>query len=239
MQHRSTAIQGDAGQVVAGNATHDGATANNQLNNVITINNGKAEQAAEPAKTITDLQRRQISAKVDEVMAASGESKLDVYRAVLTDFGIEEIRHLPRDQYKPVMAMLDRWVAEARGESVNDGVQQPAAQVVPPTIQCVGCTAVSQQLARTRRTLSIVGVIALAAVGIAGYAAWAPASASDAVVATGGAGGVCHHDGKAFSLGSVTRMGDSTFYKCVAAEGSSVAFWEPTGNSGRKRGGNS
>ena len=70
-----------------------------------------------------------------------------------------------------------------------------------------------------RRTLSIVGVSALAAAGIAGYSAWAPASASDAVVATGGAGGVCHPDGKAFSLGGVTRMGDSTFYRCVAVEG--------------------
>ena len=236
MQHRSTAVQGDAGQVVAGNATHDGATANNQLNNVITINNGKAEQGAQPAKNITDLQRRQISAKVDEVMAASGESKLDVYRAVLTDFGIEEIRLLPRDQYKAVMAMLDRWVAEVRGESVNDGAQRPAAQAVSPHTQCVSCTAVSHQLARTSRALCVVGLVALAAAGMAVYAAYASTSGPDAAVAAGGASGVCHHDGKAFSLGSVTRMGDSSFYKCAVVDGAVSPSWESAGNSTKKRG---
>ncbi|MHA6907325.1 hypothetical protein ACQUJS_02650 [Ralstonia pseudosolanacearum] len=235
MQHRNTAVQGDAGQVVAGNATHDGATANNQLNNVITINSGKAEQAATPAKNITDLQRRQISAKVDEVMAATGESKLDVYREVLTDFGIEEIRQLPRDQYKAVMTMLDRWVAEARGESVNDGTQQPAEHPMHSNTPCVGCTAVSQQLARTRRVLSIVGAVALAAACVAGYAALAPARATDAAVVASGRGSLCNHDGKAYSLGSVTRMSDNVVYRCSAVEGSTNAVWESTREAGKQR----
>ncbi|PLT16298.1 MULTISPECIES: hypothetical protein [Ralstonia] len=234
MQHRSTAVQGDAGQVVAGNATHDGATANNQLSNVITINHGQPELPVAPLK-ITDLQRRQISSKVDEVMAATGETKLDVYREVLTEFGIEEIRQLPRDQYKPVMAMLDRWVAEARGESVNDGAQKPAEQVMSPNTPCVACSAVSQQLARTRRALSIVGAIALAAVGMAGYAALTPAPAVDAASAASGAGGVCHHDGKAYSLGSVTRMSDNVVYRCAAADGGTNAVWESTREAGKRR----
>ena len=37
MQEKQISVQGDAGQVVAGDATHDGATANNQMRNVINI----------------------------------------------------------------------------------------------------------------------------------------------------------------------------------------------------------
>jgi len=221
--------------VVAGNATHDGATANNQLNNVITINNGKAEQAAEPAKNITDLQRRQISAKVDEVMAASGESKLDVYRQVLTEFGIEEIRHLPRDQYKAVVAMLERWVAESRGESVNDGSKQSAEHPLHTNTPCIGCTAVAQQLTRVRRALSVVGAIALAGVGVAGYAALTPNAAPDVALQGNTAGSVCHHDGKAYSLGGVARMSDNVVYRCSTADGSANAVWESTREAGKRR----
>lgn len=37
MQEKHISVEGDAGLVVAGNATHDGATANNQTSNVINI----------------------------------------------------------------------------------------------------------------------------------------------------------------------------------------------------------
>ncbi|ATG21232.1 hypothetical protein CO705_15835 [Ralstonia pickettii] len=234
MQHRSTAVQGDAGQVVAGNATHDGATSNNQLSNVITINHGQPELPVVPLK-ITDLQRRQISSKVDEVMAATGETKLDVYREVLTEFGIEEIRQLPRDQYKAVMAMLDRWVAEARGESVNDGGQKPAEQVMSPNTPCVGCLAVSLQLARTRRALSIVASVAVAGACVAAYAAFGTSVAPDPSAAAGAATAVCHHDGKAYSLGSVTRMSDNVVYRCAAVEGATTPAWESTRDAGKRR----
>ena len=234
MQHRGTAVQGDAGQVVAGNATHDGATANNQLSNVITINHGQPELQAEPLK-ITDLQRRQISSKVDEVMAATGETKLDVYREVLTEFGIEEIRQLPRDQYKPVIVMLDRWVAEARGESVNDGAQKSAEQRMPPNTPCVGCSALSQQLTRTRRAVSIVGAVAVTAACVGAYAAFGTSGAPDPSITAGGAVLDCHHDGKAYSLGSVTRMSDNVVYRCAAADGGVTPAWESTRDAGKRR----
>lgn len=37
MQDKQISVEGDAGLVVAGDATHDGATANNQMSNVINI----------------------------------------------------------------------------------------------------------------------------------------------------------------------------------------------------------
>jgi hypothetical protein len=49
MQEKHISVEGDAGLVVAGNATHDGATANNQTSNVINIHHhGAAMNDARP-----------------------------------------------------------------------------------------------------------------------------------------------------------------------------------------------
>ncbi|WP_316891849.1 hypothetical protein [Ralstonia edaphi] len=51
MQEKHISVEGDAGLVVAGNATHDGATANNQTSNVINIHHHGA--ATNDARSLT------------------------------------------------------------------------------------------------------------------------------------------------------------------------------------------
>lgn len=51
MQEKQISVEGDAGQVVAGDATHDGATANNQMSNVINIHHHGA--AMNDARSLT------------------------------------------------------------------------------------------------------------------------------------------------------------------------------------------
>lgn len=51
MQEKQISVEGDAGLVVAGNATHDGATANNQTSNVINIHHHGA--AMNDARSLT------------------------------------------------------------------------------------------------------------------------------------------------------------------------------------------
>ena len=51
MQEKHISVEGDAGLVVAGNATHDGATANNQTSNVINIHHHGA--AMNDARSLT------------------------------------------------------------------------------------------------------------------------------------------------------------------------------------------
>ena len=51
MQEKHISVEGDAGLVVAGDATHDGATANNQMSNVINIHHHGA--ATNDARALT------------------------------------------------------------------------------------------------------------------------------------------------------------------------------------------
>ena len=51
MQDKQISVEGDAGLVVAGDATHDGATANNQMSNVINIHHHGA--AMNDARSLT------------------------------------------------------------------------------------------------------------------------------------------------------------------------------------------
>ncbi|MDB0543511.1 hypothetical protein LBW62_19915 [Ralstonia solanacearum] len=247
MQHRSTAIQGDAGQVVAGDATHDGASATNHLSNVITINNGKGDHAPEPIRKINDLQRRRIASKVHEVMDAIGMEKLEVYRIILTDFGLDEIRDLPRNQFKAVMETLERWIAEEREEREEPVIETSSAPASPeresqviPTGPCIGCTAVESQLTRMRRWVVAAVGLALAAGGAAGYAVFTPAGVSAGTLARGSANAIagsaatCQHDGKVYSRGSVTRMSDNTLYVCSASD-SGAASWEVARDAAKRR----
>lgn len=58
MQEKQISVEGDAGLVVAGNATHDGATANNQTSNVINIHHhGLAMNDASALSSETSMNR--------------------------------------------------------------------------------------------------------------------------------------------------------------------------------------
>ncbi|MDO3621791.1 hypothetical protein Q3O98_11840 [Ralstonia pseudosolanacearum] len=244
MQNENIVVKGDAGQVVAGDATHDGASATNHLSNVITINNGKGDQAPEPSRKINDLQRRRIASKVHEVMNATGMEKLEVYRIILTDFGLDEIRDLPRNQFKAVMEMLERWIAEESEEPVIETSSAPASseresQVIPD-VPCIGCTAVESRLTRMRRWMIAAVSLALAAGGAAGYAVFTPARvsagtpANGSAIAVAGSSATCQHDGKVYSRGSVTRMSDNTLYVCSASD-NGAASWEVARDAAKRR----
>ncbi|QCX49852.1 hypothetical protein [Ralstonia pseudosolanacearum] len=248
MQNENIVVKGDAGQVVAGDATHDGASATNHLSNVITIHNGKGDQAPEPSRKINDLQRKRIASKVHEVMNATGMEKLEVYRIILTDFGLDEIRDLPRNQFKAVMEMLERWITEEREEPVIEASSAPTpsekeSQVIP-NVPCIGCTAVESQLTRMRRWVMAAVCLALAAGGAAGYAVFPSAGVSAGTPASGSGSGsanaiadrsaTCQHDGKVYSRGSVTRMSDNTLYVCSASD-NGAASWEAARDAAKRR----
>ncbi len=251
MQNENIVVKGDAGQVVAGDATHDGASATNHLSNVITINNGKGDHAPEPIRKINDLQRRRIASKVHEVMDAIGMEKLEVYRIILTDFGLDEIRDLPRNQFKAVMETLERWIAEEREEREEPVIETSSAPAssekenpVIPNAPCIGCTAVESQLTRVRRWVVAAVGLALAAGGAAGYAVFTHVGVSAGTPASGSANAIagsaatCQHDGKVYSRGSVTRMSDNTLYVCSASD-SGAASWEVARDAAKRRTANS
>lgn len=58
MQDKQISVEGDAGLVVAGDATHDGATANNQMSNVINIHHHGAAMTDARALTMDSRMSR-------------------------------------------------------------------------------------------------------------------------------------------------------------------------------------
>lgn len=230
MNSKDIAIDGDVGQFVARNVIHEGASASNHTSNVITISTG---EPLPPVRTITDLQRKRIAAKVKEVMQVAGiERQLDVYSVVLTDFGIEKILDLPCGQFRSVMEMLDNWILEARGELPGSPNRQPEA-VTAERSQCAGCAALSAGHDSTRQTLRILKGSAIAALGLAAYSLYASAL-RPAVEAVGSSTPhSCRYDGKEHTIGGMVRMPDTNIYECaVLATNGDMASWIPSRSVG-------
>ncbi|SUD65877.1 Uncharacterised protein [Pandoraea pnomenusa] len=72
--------------------------------NIITIH-GAAPP--EPPAPITELQRKAIGAKVAQIAERGGVEKIHVYRIILTHFGVNRIRELPKTDFHATMAFLD------------------------------------------------------------------------------------------------------------------------------------
>jgi len=222
MKANDVAVDGDVGQLVAGNVVHEGATAASHLHNVITIQ-GAAKPA--PVPTITELQRKRIAVKVKEVMGVAGiKQQLEVYSVVMTDFGVEKIMDLPRDQFKGVMAMLDNWIAEE--------AQEQPPQRTPEQRESGDESSASPTALPGRVGLIRWGLAFLAAVCVLTFCAYviiqnlAPAARN---------GSECQHDGKAYSLGSVIRMPDNGIYECAAGEPGGQAAWRTSSLAAGKR----
>ncbi|WP_144409787.1 hypothetical protein [Cupriavidus basilensis] len=233
MKNGGVAVDGDVGQVVAGNVVHEGANANSHMSNVITISTG---EPLPPVRTITELQRKRIAAKVKEVMQVAGvERQLDVYSVVLSDFGVEKILDLPCGQFKSVMSMLDNWIVEARGEPPGSLCRQSDV-TTPAHSECTGCAALSARLDGTRQTLRFLKGTAIVAMGLAAYSLYANATWPAADATNPSTSLSCRHDGKEHSIGSMVRMPDNSIYECAAlATSGDMASWVPARGVGGKR----
>lgn len=206
-------IDGDVGQVVTGNVIHEGAHQTSHLSSVVTIS---AMPPAAPVRTITELQRKRIAAKVKEVMqAARIERQLDVYSVVLTDFGVEKILDLPCDQFKNVLAMLDGWIAEEGGDP---SAKQKTTEA-PQQQCCSSCESLVLRVHGLQSRMRLVALSVAVAAPLSAYGVYA------STTRTSPTSNVCQFDGKAHSIGSKVRMLDGGIYKCSSAGSSSPSAW--------------
>lgn len=134
----------------------------NHLSSVTTIHSGKDDPAVEPIRKISDLQRGRIAAKVHELKQATRLDERELYGVILADFGLADIGNLRRDQFKPAMEKLGRWLSEVR----EDPTDVPAP--VRRDRSCSGCTRLHSKLARTRRWMALAACLVLLA-GAAAY----------------------------------------------------------------------
>lgn len=186
---------GDVAQLITGGTVNEGSN-NPQLNNVFNLSFGSGTD-----RVITDLQRKAIAYRVGEVLSATGLERFDVYKVILTDFGVDKLGELPRDSFHEVMALLDRWLKDPLKVPQSSSFAQPFALAGDPGSSSEPSPSADGSVHSRTIVISnrhLVGAIAIAGALLCG--AWLAGNgfAQDPIV--------CQFNGKAFSVGSVLKM---------------------------------
>jgi len=210
---------GDVGQAVMGDVQEAP-----RLSNVVTLNMGK--EALPPAPAITDFQRSRISQLVKDLASLTGDHTLDIYRIIFTEFGIEKIRELPRDRYKETVALVEKWIADAK-DAAQPKAEQPAPQAVVEKHAhagdpCARCEEKDLNFARQRRTnLAQCALIVI----LAGSCGWLLYKMPDSSDSGSHHEDKCYFDGKAYSLGSTVRHVSGAPQECEIDAAGDSAKW--------------
>nr|WP_198985038.1 hypothetical protein [Herbaspirillum sp. ASV7] len=213
-------VRGDLSQLIGGNF-HEAP----RQNNVVNFNVGSDKV---PVQTLTDLQRKRISALVRDLCAITQEDTLDVYRVILTEFGAERMRDMPRDRYHDVVAQVERWIAENK-QGAQRG-SQPATEIAEisqtqaanATLhRCEACREKDisyKRLQRVSRGQWILATILGIVCGWLLYKVPMPAENSTAPDRH------CLYDGKPYSVGSTLKIAGGMLRECLP-DSSGAASW--------------
>lgn len=215
-----TEFHGDVGQAVMGDVKEAP-----RLKNVVHVNLTSEHGMTKP---ITNLQRKSIAAKVKELVEIGDLEPLDVYRVILNDFGAENIAEFPRDRYKDVMKLLDDWIFESKGDSDPPLQRRMEDQITPAMSMSLACAACDKSLkaARDARMMTVMQTaLILVATALLGWMIWsAPAEAETATS--------CHAEGKAYSVGSATKMVNGALRECMASSNGGAPYWGTPAKTG-------
>jgi len=96
----------NVGQLVAGGTVRS-------IDRSIKITNIWSEK---PSPMLTALQRKAVADKVGQTCEATGLSRLDVYKVVLTECGFDRMDDVPRQQFGEVMGLLEGLMRRAAAE---------------------------------------------------------------------------------------------------------------------------
>lgn len=210
------------GQAVIGNVNEAP-----RLSNVVTLNVGDREKEVE---LITSYQRTSIKSLVDQLAELTGNEATTIYRGLITDYGLQKFRELPRSKYQEVKATLEARIERAGNllaEPLVDlkgakPVQSAAHQshVAAPCLACAEKTISFIRLQRTARYQLCALIACLAACGWLLYKVQAPADHDSSVTKDD----KCYIAGKAYSLGHVERSRGRAM-ECVGQMGDIPAMW--------------
>ncbi|WP_432239919.1 DUF1496 domain-containing protein [Herbaspirillum robiniae] len=214
-------VRGDVAQLIGGNV-HEAP----RQNNVVNFNVGSDKG---PVQTLTDLQRKRIAGLVRELCAITQEDTLDVYRVILTEFGAERMKDMPREKYHEVVAQVERWIVENKqGTSkpppeaitavANETVKSVAAQIH----HCDTCSEKDISYARLQRVSR--GQWALSAILAAGCGLLLYKMPAQADAAPTGEHH-CFYEGKPYSAGSTIKGGGGTLRECTVDASSGQLSW--------------
>ncbi|MFJ3046998.1 hypothetical protein ACIPEN_14295 [Herbaspirillum chlorophenolicum] len=216
-------VQGDVAQLIGGNVNEAP-----RQNNVVNFNVGTDKG---PVQTLTDLQRKRIAGLVRELCAITQEDTLVVYRVILTEFGAERMKDMPREKYHDVVAQVERWIAEnkqgAQKESpaaANLDAPEPELPTAAPAHHCNTCSEKEISYARLQRVSrgqwALSAILALSC-GILLYKMPAPADAAPADEHH------CLFEGKPYTAGSTIKATGSTFRECLPDQSGRMTWQRP------------
>lgn len=198
-----------------------------RLSNVVTLHVGDREKEVE---LITSYQRSNIKALVDTLAALIGDDDMKIYRGLITDYGLQKFKELPRSKYQEVKATLEGRIDQAGKPPTASfrtiAAPEPAPAAVPHShaaLPCMACAEKTINFTRLQRTarLQLGALIAcLAACGWLLYKVQAPADHDSSVAKDD----KCYIAGKAYSLGHVERSRGRAM-ECVGQIGDTPAMW--------------
>lgn len=197
--------RGDIGQIIDGNVNEAP-----RQNNVVNFNLGSDKG---PLPTLTDLQRKRIADLVRELCSITQEDTLDVYRVILTEFGADRMRDIPREMYRDIVAQLECWIAENTNRLEEElelpvGTTGTAAADVPQATSsvsnhCVSC--VEEDISYARLQSLSHGQWALAVVFAAMFALMLFKTLSSVKSVNSGEHH-CWYESKSYSAGSSMKF---------------------------------
>lgn len=233
----------DVGQVAGGSIVN--TTSGPMQSNVITIHGAAL---SEPPVPITELQRKAIGAKVAQVAEQGGVEMIHVYRIILTQFGVNRIRELPKADYLATMSLLEE-LEKSGGDSPTtpDSIEseaEPLAACPDPqaihnhSAACHGYVALCGELSRMERRVRTTRLWAGAMVSalFAGVLAVLAAFYTSTIEAKGRySKQVCHFGSGVYSVGSVLTVTGSKSRECLPDPDRMSAHWEPINTSSGRR----
>ncbi|QYG09020.1 hypothetical protein [Janthinobacterium sp. PAMC25594] len=201
-----------------------------RLSNVVTLHVGDKEKEIE---LITSYQRSNIKSLVDRLAALVGDEEIKIYRGLITDYGLQKFKELPRSKYQEVKAILEGRIDEATTPLPLPLAPPSVAEPNPVTIHhshtalpCLACAEKSLSFSRLQRTarFQLAALITcLIACGWLLYKEQPPFADHDASTAKEEK---CYIAGKAYSIGHIERSRGRGM-ECVGPAGELPSMWLP------------
>lgn len=219
-------FSGDVGQNVFGNIIEAP-----RLNNVVTLHMGAEKVDVE---LITDFQRRRINTLVKDLSALTGDHPLDVYKMIITDFGLKKIKELPLARYAEVKVLLETWIKDAKSaESPADqGEARPTIQASPRhvvggdvDIACKVCEERATNITKLQRTARVRLILLCVSIAGCGWLLYKTPVAGD--LSSSAADSKCYIAGKSYSIGHIEKSRGIAPVECVGATENMPAMWLP------------
>lgn len=204
--------RGDVAQLIGGNVNEAP-----RQNNVVNFNVGSDKGSVQ---TLTDLQRKRIADLVRELCTITQEDTLEVYRVILTEFGAERMRDMPREKYHDVVAQVERWIAQNKQGSQKSSLtavdvdsSESEQSSTASAHHCGTCREKDVSYARLQRVSRGQWVLSSVLAVVCGLLLYKMPTAADADLTFEHH---CFYEGKPYTAGSTIKGVGGTLRECAA-----------------------